>query len=160
MVKACNKRLGEGPLKSCKFGCKSKEKPGSTSFSRGIIPVGIFSFGAHGTKVDTVSFKGENEGWPEPEIEAWLKSVHISWSFSRVNWTSASTIVQSLANCPIFRPMWSGQQINIGGQYILFPPPNSYNLEVYTPPLPTCMHHQNSQKYSQNRLFSPFCLIT
>ena len=57
----------------------------------------------------------------------------------------------------IFRPMWSGQQINIGGQYILFPPPNPYNLEVYTPPLPTCMHHQKFQNFLKNRLFLRKC---
>ena len=57
----------------------------------------------------------------------------------------------------IFWPMWPGQQINIGGQYILFPPPNPYNLEVYTPPLPTCMHHQKFQIFPKNRLFSRKC---
>ena len=57
----------------------------------------------------------------------------------------------------IFWPMWPGQQINIGGQYILFPPPNPYNLEVYTPPLPTCMHHQKFQNFPKNRLFSRKC---
>ena len=61
----------------------------------------------------------------------------------------------------IFWPMWPGQQINIGSQYILFPPPNPYNLEVYTPPLPTCMHHQKFQNFPKitKALFLLFLLL-
>ena len=73
MVKACSKRLGEGPLVSCKLGWRSKEKPGLTSFSREIIPGGNFSvLREQGTKFDTdSSFNGGgNGGWgPPPETE-------------------------------------------------------------------------------------------
>ena len=107
MVKACNKRLGEGPLVSCKLGWRSKEKPGLTSFSREIIPGDNFSvLREQGTKFDTdSSFNGGgNGGWePPPEMEepeeVWFKTAHPCWCCSRVNCSSTFTTDQiSLAN--------------------------------------------------------------
>merc|ERR1712015_427260 len=37
------------------------------------------------------------------------------------------------------------------------PTPKPHNLGVCTPPLPSCMHHQKSPKFSKNPLFSQKC---
>ena len=121
------------------------------------------------SKIDILLYSGRKyDIWPEigpldpgkppeslywPSYMIWLyfekKSKKIAFFTSKISIKSFSG--------RLFWPMWPGHQIDIGGQYILFPPPNPYNVEVYTPPLPTCMHHQKFQNFSKNRLFSRKC---
>ena len=53
--------------------------------------------------------------------------------------------------------MWTGHQSNTRDQYTTYPPPNSYNLDVWTPALPTYMYPQKLVFKCKKALFWRKC---
>ena len=94
---------------------------------------------------------------PRKSILTMLHNLAIFSKKQKKSYFGPSKSMKKIFPRRIFRPMWTGHQSNTRDQYILFPPPNPYNLDVCTPALPTYMYPPKLAFKSKKALFSRKC---